>query len=194
MTESSPRFTLLTAARLVDGSGAPPVPQAALLVENGRVVKMGRAAEVRAPEGAAVDRRDYSEATILPGLVDAHTHLVAPGDGTLGDDVAKEDDDILLLQAAQNARTLLHSGVTTLRENGAKGKVAFSLREGIRRRLAPGPRMVICGRPIAMTGGHMGYFGSEADGEAAVRAEVRKLLKEGADYIKIVASGGSTRT
>ena len=194
MTESSPRFTLLTAARLVDGSGAPPVPQAALLVENGRVVKMGRAAEVRAPEGAAVDRRDYSEATILPGLVDAHTHLVAPGDGTLGDDVAKEDDDILLLQAAQNARTLLRSGVTTLRENGAKGKVAFSLREGIRRRLAPGPRMVICGRPIAMTGGHMGYFGSEADGEAAVRAEVRKLLKEGADYIKIVASGGSTRT
>jgi imidazolonepropionase-like amidohydrolase len=54
--------------------------------------------------------------------------------------------------------------------------------------------MVICGRPISMTGGHMGYFGSEADGEVAVRAEVRKLLREGADYIKIVASGGSTRT
>jgi imidazolonepropionase-like amidohydrolase len=126
--------------------------------------------------------------------VDAHTHLVAPGDGTLGDDIAKEDDDLLLLQAAKNARTLLHSGVTTLRENGAKGKVAFSLREGVRRKLAPGPRMVICGRPIAITGGHMGYFGSEADGETAVRAEVRKLLKEGADYIKIVASGGSTRT
>jgi imidazolonepropionase-like amidohydrolase len=54
--------------------------------------------------------------------------------------------------------------------------------------------MVICGRPITITGGHMGYFGSEADGEAAVRAEVRKLLKEGADYIKIVATGGSTRT
>ena len=194
MPESTPRFTLLTAARLLDGSSSPPVTQAALLVENGRVVRMGRAADVRAPDGAAVDRRDYGDATMLPGLVDAHTHLVAPGDGTLGDDIAKEDDDILLLQAAQNARTLLHSGVTTLRENGAKGKVAFSLREGIRRRLAPGPRMVICGRPIAMTGGHMGYFGSEADGEAAVRAEVRKLLKEGADYIKIVASGGSTRT
>src|SRR5881296_786286 len=194
MTQPSARFTLITAARLLDGTGAAAVEHAALLVENGRVVKLGRAADVRVPEGASVDRREYAEGTILPGLVDAHTHLVAPGDGTLGDDVAKEDDDILLLQAAKNARTLLHSGVTTLRENGAKGKVAFSLREGIRRKLAPGPRMVICGRPITITGGHMGYFGSEANGEVAVRAEVRKLLKEGADYIKIVASGGSTRT
>ena len=188
------RFTLITAARLLDGTGARPIEQAALLVEGGRIVRLGRQADVRITDGASVDRQDYSEGTILPGLVDAHTHLVAPGDGTLGDDIAKEDDDILLLQAAKNARTLLHSGVTTLRENGAKGQVAFSLREGIRRQLAPGPRMVICGRPIAITGGHMGYFGSEADGEAAVRAEVRKLLKEGADYIKIVASGGSTRT
>ena len=194
MPETSARFTLITAARLLDGTGSAPVEQAAVLCENDRVVKLGRASEVRAPDGAAVDRKDYGDATILPGLVDAHTHLVAPGDGTLGDDIAKEDDDFLLLQAAKNARTLLHSGVTTLRENGAKGKVAFSLREGISRQLAPGPRMVICGRPIAITGGHMGYFGSEADGEVAVRAEVRKLLKEGADYIKIVASGGSTRT
>jgi len=194
MRETPARFTLITAARLLDGTGARPIERAALLVEGDRIVSLGREADVRVTDGASVDRRDHAEGTILPGLVDAHTHLVAPGDGTLGDDVAKEDDDILLLQAAKNARTLLHSGVTTLRENGAKGQVAFSLREGIRRQLAPGPRMVICGRPIAITGGHMGYFGSEADGEAAVRAEVRKLLKEGADYIKIVASGGSTRT
>jgi imidazolonepropionase-like amidohydrolase len=187
------RFALITAARLLDGSGARPVERAALVIEGDRIVAVGAAADVSVPD-TSVERRDYGDATILPGLVDAHTHLVAPGDGTLGDDVAKEDDDILLLQAAKNARTLLHSGVTTLRENGAKGRVAFSLREGIRRQLAPGPRMVICGRPITITGGHMGYFGSEADGEAAVRAEVRKLLKEGADYIKIVASGGSTRT
>jgi len=194
MAPPSPRYTLLTAARLLDGSGGAAVEQAALLIDGDRVAGLGRAADVQPPGGASVERRDYGAATILPGLVDAHTHLVAPGDGTLGDDIAKEDDDILLLQAAKNARTLLHSGVTTLRENGAKGKVAFSLREGIRRRLAPGPRMVVCGRPITITGGHMGYFGSEADGEAAVRAEVRTLLKEGADYIKIVASGGSTRT
>jgi imidazolonepropionase-like amidohydrolase len=191
---SSAQFTLLGAARLLDGAGVTPLTDAALLIEGDRVVALGRRGLVDAPAGASVSRVDYGDATILPGLVDAHTHLVAPGDGTLGDDVAKEDDDILLLQAAKNARTLLHSGVTTLRENGAKGRVAFSLREGIRRKLAPGPRMVICGRPITITGGHMGYFGSEANGEDAVRAEVRKLLKEGADYIKIVATGGSTRT
>jgi imidazolonepropionase-like amidohydrolase len=194
-SDGSPaRFSLLSAARLLDGGGGAPVADASILLDGDRVVALGPRSAVDAPAGASVRRVDYGDATILPGLVDAHTHLVAPGDGTLGDDVAKEDDDVLLLQAAKNARTLLHSGVTTLRENGAKGKVAFSLREGIRRKLAPGPRMVICGRPITITGGHMGYFGSEADGEDAVRGEVRKLLKEGADYIKIVATGGSTRT
>ena len=128
MPEVAPRFTLITADRLIDGSGAPPVPRGAILLEGDRIVSVGTEAEVRAPSGAAVDRQAYAGGTILPGLVDAHTHLVAPGDGTLGDDIAREDDDLLLLQAAKNARTLLHSGVTTLRENGAKGKVAFSLR------------------------------------------------------------------
>ncbi len=194
MPASYSRFTLITAAGVLDGSERARAEPGAVLIENDRVVGVGRLGELRLPDGAQVEHKDYPDATIVPGLVDAHTHLVAPGDGTLGDDVAREDDDMLLLQAAKNARTLLHSGVTTLRENGAKGRVAFSLRAGVRRKLAPGPRMVICGRPIAITGGHMGYFGSEADGVDAVRAEVRKLLKEGADYIKIVATGGSTRT
>lgn len=194
MTGPAPRFTLLTAAHLLDGTGAPPLGPAALLLADGRVARVGHPGEVRPPEGAPVRAVHYGDATLLPGLVDAHTHLVSPGDGTPGDEVAREEDDLLLLQAAKNARTLLHSGVTTIRENGAKHRVAFSLREGVRRGLAPGPRMVVCGRPITITGGHMGYFGSEADGEVAVRAEVRKLLKEGADYIKICATGGSTRS
>src|SRR5262249_1766515 len=137
---SHPQFTLLTAARLLDGGGGAPLIDGAVLIQGERVVALGPRRAVEAPAGATVRRGDYGAAPVLPGLVDAHTHLVAPGDGTLGDDVAKEDDDILLLQAAKNARTLLHSGVTTLRENGAKGRVAFSLREGIRRKLAPGPR------------------------------------------------------
>ena len=135
MTGPAPRFSLLTAARLLDGAQPAPLDDAALLLDGERVARLGRRGDVRAPDGAAVQQVDYGDATLLPGLVDAHTHLVSPGDGTPGDEIAREDDDILLLQAARNARTLLHSGVTTLRENGAKGRVAFSLREGIRRTL-----------------------------------------------------------
>jgi imidazolonepropionase-like amidohydrolase len=194
MSEASAQFTLLTAARLLDGSGKPPLEGGALLMQDERIVGMGRQGEIHPPDGAQVNRIEYGDATILPGLVDAHTHLISPGDGTPGDDMAQEDEHLLLLRAARNVRTILHSGVTTVRDNGAKNRVAFSLREGLSRGLVVGPRLVICGRPITMTGGHMWYFGSEADGEEGVRAEVRRLLKEGADYIKIVASGGSTRT
>src|SRR5262245_17349421 len=128
MSAPPTRFTLITAARLLDGSGAAATEPAGMLIEGDRVRALGRAAEVHPPAGADVDRRDYGDATILPGLVDAHTHLVAPGDGTLGDDIAKEDDDILLLQAAKNARTLLHSGVTTLRRSEEHTSELQSLR------------------------------------------------------------------
>jgi len=188
------RYTLLKADRLLDGRGGPPLEKAALLIDGTSIAAVGRQADVRAPDGAPAAEMDYGDATILPGLVDAHTHLIARGDGTWGDDLATEEDDILLLRAAANVRTILHSGVTTVRDNGAKNRVAFSLREGIGSGLVAGPRLSICGRPITITGGHLWYFGSEANGVDGVRAEVRKLVKEGADYIKIVATGGSTRT
>src|SRR5206468_138884 len=91
---NKPDMFPLPAARLLDGTGAAAVEQAALLIDGDRVADLGRASDVHVADGASVERRDYGAATILPGLVDAHTHLVAPGDGTLGDDVAREDDDI----------------------------------------------------------------------------------------------------
>ncbi|MGE0057476.1 MAG: amidohydrolase family protein [Dehalococcoidia bacterium] len=190
-----PQFTILRADRLFDGSGAPPLESAAVLIEGAQVRAIGRIAEVRQPDGAEVELHEYGDATILPGLVDVHTHMMGTGDGTLGDDLVRNnDDDMLLLRAAKNARHALTSGVTTARENGAKGRVAFSLKEGMRRGLVEGPRMVVSGRPLTVTGGHMGYCGSEADGVEGVRHEVRQLIKEGADFIKIMATGGSTRT
>ena len=66
------------------------------------------------------------------------------------------------------------------------GRASASLLDGIRRGFSPGPNMVVCGRPVTITGGHMWYCGSEADGERNVRQEVRQLVKEGADFIKIV--------
>ena len=157
-----------------------------------QISAIGPSNQISAPDGSKVTVCDYGNSTILPGLVDGHTHMMAPGDGTHGDITGAEEDDILLMRALKNAKTFLAAGVTTARENGAKNKVAFSLKKGIRSGLSEGPEMIISGRPITITGGHFWYCGSEADGIDGVRQEVRKLVKEGADFIKIMATGGST--
>ncbi len=192
---SSPQpndYTLIKAARIFDGTGTAPATGQALLLNDGKIAAMGPVGEISAPDGSNLTVKDYGDSTILPGLVDGHTHMMAPGDGTHGDITGAEQDDILLMRALHNARTFLHAGVTTARENGAKNKVGFSLKDGINMGLSEGPDMVISGRPITITGGHFWYCGSEADGVEGVRAEVRKLVKEGADFIKIMATGGST--
>jgi imidazolonepropionase-like amidohydrolase len=191
-TSTATDYTIIKAARIFDGTGSEPVEGQALLLAGGNIAAVGPTAEISAPDNSNVTVKDYGDATLLPGLVDAHTHMMSPGDGTHGDITGAEEDDILLMRALRNARTFLHAGVTTARENGAKNRVGFSLKEGIRRGLSEGPEMVVSGRPITITGGHFWYCGSEADGVDGVRAEVRKLVKEGADFIKIMATGGST--
>jgi imidazolonepropionase-like amidohydrolase len=116
------------------------------------------------------------------------------GDGRVGDEIVTYPDEILTVQAARNARRALFSGVTTIRENGPKNMTMFRLRDSVNMGLTVGPRMHLCGRPIAIIGGHMGYFGSQVTGPTEARAMTRQLIKEGADYIKITATGGSTTT
>lgn len=191
-TSQDTDYTIIKAAKLFDGTGSAPVEGQAVLLSGNQIEAIRPVAEISAPDGSSVTIKDYGDSTILPGLVDGHTHMMAPGDGTHGDITGSEQDDILLMRALQNARTFLHAGVTTARENGAKNRVGFSLKEGIQHGLSEGPDMVISGRPITITGGHFWYCGSEADGVDGVRKEVRKLVKEGADFIKIMATGGST--
>ena len=185
-------YTIIKAARICDGTGAKTLERQAILMDGRQISAIGPSDEISAPDGSKVTVCDYGNSTILPGLVDGHTHMMAPGDGTHGDITGAEEDDILLMRALKNAKTFLAAGVTTARENGAKNKVAFSLKKGIRSGLSEGPEMIISGRPITITGGHFWYCGSEADGIDGVRQEVRKLVKEGADFIKIMATGGST--
>ena len=191
---SNAQFTLLTADRIIDSKGEQPIENGAVLIENTRIAAVGRMDVVCAPEGADVDIIDYPGCTIMPGMVDCHTHHNGFGDGRLGDDLAELPDEILTLQSARNARASLYSGVTTIRENGPKNLTMFRLRDSINEGLTIGPRMVLCGRPVSIIGGHMGYFGGEITGANAARALTRQLIKEGADYIKITATGGTTRT
>ena len=98
------------------------------------------------------------------------------------------------MQAAENARRHLYSGVTTVRDCGAKNRTTFLLRQAMDMSIATGPRLLLSGRPMAIVGGHLSYFGVEATGVDECRAAVRQLIKEGADFIKITATGGSTAT
>lgn len=180
----------IRAGRLIDGTSAPPLEDGALLVENSRIVEVGPNAAVPTPDDA--DTFEFPDLTLLPGLVDCHTHLVFSGDGTTILEAAAEGEDLLLFRAANNARNALESGVTTLRENGSFGRIAFSMKEAIRHEIVSGPRLSISGRPITITGGHCWPMGGEADGIEGVRFAVRQLVKEGADWIKVMATGGGT--
>ena len=164
-----------------------------IFIEEGKIKEIGLQSEIR--DSLKQFRSfNYPNCTALPGLVDGHTHMIAPGDGTGGDDIAKETDETLLIRAVNNAKIFLNSGVTAARENGAKNDIGFILKKAINDKIAEGPKMIVCGRPITITAGHMGYFGSPADGITQIKKEVRKLIKEGADFIKIAATGGSTVT
>ena len=185
-------YTLLTADRVIDAKGGSPIERGAVLIRESEIVAVGPAHEICAPEGATVIYQEYPGATILPGMVDCHTHNNGFGDGRNGQDLAALEDEVLTVQSASNVRRSLFSGVTTIRENGPKNMTMFRLRDAINEGLAVGPRMMLCGRPVSIVGGHMGYFGGEVSGVDECRSFTRQLIKEGADYIKITATGGST--
>ena len=90
----------------------------------------------------------------------------------------------MVLIGAMNMRRHLQAGITTLREHGARNRIGFTLKEGLRRGYIPGPRMLVSGRPITCTGGHFHMCNEVADGEEEIRRSVRRLVHEGADYIK----------
>ena len=194
MPQTAPQFTILKAARLIDTAAEAVQEQAAILLEGNTVRQIGTAETVHSPEGASVQEIDYGDATILPGLVDSHVHLNGIGDGRAGDELVTLPDEVLTVQAAQNARRHLYSGVTTLRDCGAKNSTTFMLRQAVDLGIVPAPRLILAGRPVAIIGGHLSYFGTTATGVDECRAAVRQLIKEGADFIKITATGGSTRT
>lgn len=172
---------------LIDGTGAEPRHNVTLTVENGVITRV--AEQGATPRGRVIDLGDY---TVLPGLINMHTHVVMPGDGTPFAEWMELPDELLLLQAHRNVLTALETGVTTIRDCGGKGVLTFRLREAIRKGIVAGPRLVLSGRPLTITGGHCRYFGGEVDGPEEMRHAARQLLKEGADFIKIMASGGGT--
>ena len=120
--------------------------------------------------------------------------MTMPGDGTPVEAVGQEDERISTVRAAENARLCLNNGITTVVDCGGPGVSMFALKAAVAQGVLTSPRLFICGRPLTPIGGHGWPFGGEVDGAAGMRQAVRQLMKEGADFIKVMASGGSTRT
>jgi imidazolonepropionase-like amidohydrolase len=186
------RSILLRADWLFDGTGLPAVADAAVLVQHGRIQEIYKKPPSRSelPEGC--ETIELQGCTLLPGLIDCHVHLCLPGDGTPFTQAVSYPQGVIQAIAIRNASKALHVGVTTLRDCGGFPDVLHSLRRSIELGYAEGPRLVLAGWPITITGGHCHYFGGEADGPEHLRKKVREAVKWGADYIKIMGSGGGT--
>lgn len=135
----------------------------------------------------------FEHATLMPGLINAHEHLVTKSKYTSWtlDKVTNEPIAYQTLRALRNAQGLLRDGVTTIRECGCRERTNISIAKAVRDGMVIGPDVLACGRPISMIGGHCYYYSHEVGSPADVVAAVRTELKYGADFIKVHATGGA---
>jgi imidazolonepropionase-like amidohydrolase len=178
---------LITARRVLTGSGTY-LEDGAVLVEGDSITEVG-------PRTQLADRADgtplaFPDATVVPGLIDAHVHLAFDGGGEPVATLAESSDERLLQDMRRRAEQLLSSGVTTVRDLGDRGGLAFRLNEEISRGGTPGPRIVSAGTPATPPGGHCYFLGGEVSGVAEVRDLVRRNLAAGAGVIKAMVTGG----
>lgn len=193
---TSDNLRIIYAGTLIDGTGAPPIANAAVVLgEDGRIRYAGPAATAPAVEVSAAQRLDVPEGTVLPGLIDSHLHLTfnARSEATSPAVIAQlvaDDEATIAIRAVQAAQACLGAGITTVRDCGAKGLVVLRLRDLINQGVIQGPRILSCGMPITTTAGHCHWCGLTADNEQEAVRAARQMVREGADFVKIMATGG----
>ncbi len=133
---------------------------------------------------------EFSNSTLLPGLIDCHVHLLFSGAGNPSKELEDMGPGDIVLRALENAQLTLRGGVTAVRDCGGKDYLEFSVRDACNRRQFPGPTIRAAGRMICMTGGHGNMLGRIADGPDEVVKAVREQIHAGSDFIKIMATGG----
>ena len=194
----------IRAARLFDGAAEQLMKAPVVIVENDRIKALGPSLAV--PAGAEVI--DLGDVTLLPGFMDAHTHM----SGEASDDWKQDELDGLkksppeqALAASVHLRKTLMIGFTTVRDVGSGDMIDVGLRNAVNRGHIPGPRMLVAVRSIGATGGHCdpgngyrpglfdlsgGLADAVANGPDAIRAAVRLNIRNGANVIKVCATGG----
>ncbi|MFH1135600.1 MAG: amidohydrolase family protein [Pseudomonadota bacterium] len=181
---------LLQAGMVLTGRRNEVIRNGAVLVDRDKITAVGARDELAAAADPAAETIDLADLTLLPGLIDGHVHLGFDGSANPVDRMKSDSDHQLLLRMARHARILLESGVTAAREMGARAYLDLEIRDAVEQGLAAGPRLLVSTRPITITGGHCWFMGRECDDHHAVRRAVREHVKAGADWIKIMASGG----
>ncbi len=189
--------TFITADSYIDVAKGKTIKNAAILVTDNKIVKVGKQGKMKAPDGATVV--NLKGKTLLPGLMDMHVHIDGDAGASFrtdaGSSVARKT-----VVAVKNAKKTLMAGFTTIRNVGAQGYTVIGVRDGINDGDIVGPRIWATGPALGITGGHcdsnsfapeMEQVGAAvADGPWAVRAQVRKNIKYGANAIKFCATGG----
>jgi imidazolonepropionase-like amidohydrolase len=190
----SVKTVVIRAAHMLDVKTGKTLTGQTIVIQGDKIASVGADAQV--PAGATVI--ELPNATVLPGLIDAHTHITfAPNFGysRLAISVPRE-----ALTGARNAKITLEAGFTTIRNVGASGYADVALRDAVNAGDVPGPRMLVSGPALSITGGHcdnnllpFDYHatnGGVADGVEAVQHKTREIIKYGADLIKVCATGG----
>ena len=195
-TVPAPTRIAIRAGRLIDGLGGAPTTDVVILVENDKITAVGKGLSI--PTGAQVI--DLRRSTILPGFIDAHTHVTSQPENYMEDLFRKSPIDVAV-SAHVYARRTLDAGFTTIRDVGAGEFIDVALRNAINAGTVVGPRMQVATLTVGSTGGHgdltgfspyvkFGQFSGIADGVDEIRKLVRFEVKNGADLIKMLASAG----
>lgn len=183
--------TVITAARLIDGTGSPAIEDAAIVIAGEQITAVGARADLAVPDGATTI--DLGDRTLLPGLIDAHSHItINPGlAGIIGQlEGINEVDTRQVLRGSRNLRLDLASGVTTMRIVGEVHYNDVVVRDAINDGYIVGPRLLVSGRAITSSNGH----GSRVpawivDGPDEMRRVVREQFRMGCDYAKLIVTG-----
>lgn len=193
--------TLIYASRLIDGRQAEPISKLTLIVVDGRIRDIVAGYQEAAAGDRIIDLRDY---TVVPGLMDMHTHLMSQHSKDSYTEKFFMEESDYALRSTMYARATLMAGFTTVRELGDNGINSVSLRKAINEGWIIGPRIFTAGKSLATTGGHAdptnglkGDFKRDAgpvdgvvNGPDDARKAVRQRYKDGADLIKLTATGG----
>ena len=194
---------VLRAARLIDGNGGAPITNAVVVVVDNKIAEVGSVGQVRLPANARTI--DLGDVTLLPGLIDAHTHIIGRvlGDPDNEASVVKDFESFGAILGVRNAQKTLLAGFTSIRNVGAEGRFDdMALRKAINEGWVEGPRIQSAGHALGIRGGHCDENGYRpglmdpgieegiADGPDQIRASVRYQVKYGADVIKTCATGG----